>query len=194
MDSYLKNLIEAAVKKGTEKTKKKKKQDVEEVVDYDGSVLGSKIPPDVDVKTITAKKTTDDTVSMARQPNNTGSRINGMVTTRNWGENDMSTTLGFDETMGRDKSYDEAKNYFMNDLGFDEIETEERLKALGYVKKSDEKVRLIEDTYLESIVNQAIENQKQLNPIVLRQLMSLKQTMQANNVTVEDIIPYLNGK
>jgi hypothetical protein len=191
MDSYIKNIIETAVTKA-QKPKKKKKQDVEEVVDYDGSILGSKIPVDYDVKTITAKKTTDDSISMSHQPSTTGAKMGtSSDTTRYWGESDMSATLGYEETMGKDKSYDEAKHYFMQQLGFDEPEAEERLKALGYVKKADDKVRLIED-----IIDDVIQNQgkKEINPIIQRQLLSLRNTMEAHNLTIEDIIPYLNGK
>jgi hypothetical protein len=199
MDSYLQNLIEKTVEKTVKKVEKKKKQDVEEIVDLDGSVLGSKIPLDVNVKNVTAKNTTDATVDMARQPPTTGEKFNGPRTSqRYWGESDMSATLGYDETMGKDLDYDKAKKYFMKDLGFDEAEAEERLEKLGYVKRSNDKVRLIEkNQFLESIIDDAIQNQgqkKRLNPIVLRQLMSLKQTLRANNLTLQDIIPYLNGE
>jgi hypothetical protein len=193
MDSYLQNLIEAGIKKGLKKKKKTKEQDVEEIVDYDGSIMGSKIPLDVNVANTTSQKTTDDVVDATRQLPSV--KNGGDVRIRYWGESDMTATLGYEDTLGKDLSYEEAKKYFMDDLGFDEVEAEERLKALGYVKKAEDKVRLIENpALLEQLVDAAINRtKKEINPIILRQLAALRETLRANNLTIDDIIPYLNA-
>jgi hypothetical protein len=190
MDAFIQNIIEAAVKKPR---KKARPQEMEEVVDEDGNVMDSAIPPDYQVKTVTAKKTTDDTVKMARQRMDYG--VNGSGYRRYWGESDMSATLGYEQTLGKDKSYEEAKAYFMNDLGFEEREAEDRLEALGYEKSKAEKdkVRLVEKQYLSSLVDRAMapKPNPKINPIIRRQLHSLKETLKANGLSLNDVIQYL---
>lgn len=196
MNSYFENIVESALKK---KLKKKKvvEKDLDEVVDEDGAVIASKIPVDVNVKNTTSKSKTDDVVSMSRQPADTG--LTGSPFRRYYGESDMSSQLGYEETLGKDLDYSKAKKYFMDNLKFDEREAEDRLEKLGYVKPKDnpeEKVRLIEEPskYLEEIVDDILQTreQKEINPIIKRQLISLRDTLAANDLTINDVIDYLN--
>lgn len=206
MDKYLESLIETALKR--KKTKEpEKEEEVDEIVDADGTILGSKIPADVNVKTITSKSTTDQVVKQSRQPPDTG--LNGSPMRRYWGETDMSSQLGYEETLGKDLDYSRAKKYFMDDLGFDEKEAEERLEKLGYTKKSDatDKVRLIEEPskHIEEIIDDVLSKrttnrsdiarkyneEREIDPILRRQLVSLKDTLEANNLTINDVIQYL---
>jgi len=144
-------------------------EEIEELVDFDGSILGSKIPMGWENnKTISATKTMDQTVPMGRQ----GSRMSGYGTnfTRYWGESveelgeeDMSPVLGAEETQTMDAGG--TIEYFMDELGMDKEEAVERTEKLGKTKDLDKKgptkssnfQRLVEDEdvmkMLEIILN-----------------------------------------
>ena len=81
---------------------------------------------------------------------------------------------------------------------------------MGYDKNlPDDKVRLVEnpkkfmEEYIESIINKKNEKnndilskegeieEKEINPIVLKQLKSLKNTMDSNGLTSDDILKHL---
>ena len=156
-----------------------KKQDIDEVeidelVDFDGSMLGSKIPMGWENnKTISATKTMDQTVPMGRQ----GARMSGNGTnfTRYWGESveeigeeDMGPVLGSDETQTMDAGG--TIEYFMDELGMEKEEAVERTEKLGKTKDLDKKSsdttkkfqRLVEDDdvmkMLEIILNKKDED------------------------------------
>ena len=117
----------------------------------------------------------------------------------------MSKSLGFNDTMAQDVDYDEAENYFEKDLGIDDKEAEERLNQMGYDKNlPDDKVRLVEnpkkfiEEYIDSLVNKkntdyeiVPKENKEINPIIKKQIKSLKQSIDSNNLTIDDVIKYL---
>ena len=149
-------------------------EEIDELVDFDGSMLGSKIPMGWENNTtISATKTMDQTVPMGRQ----GSRMSGYGTnfTRYWGESveeigeeDMSPVLGADETQTMDAGG--TIEYFMDELGMDKEEAVERTEKLGKTKDLDKKSsdktskfqRLVEDDdvikMLEILLSKKDEN------------------------------------
>jgi hypothetical protein len=187
-------------KKGEEKT------DIEEIIDDKGNVSTLKTP--LFKKNSTDRKTTDQVVKTGAGSMGNHGIFGTHTSLRYWAEADMSKALGYEETMGNDEDYETAKNYFKKELGLDDEEVEDRLKQIGYDKKlGSEKVRLVEnplkliDDFIESVLpkktkeNDIIEKNSdgELNPIVKKQLKSLKDTMNTFNLTINDVSKYLTG-
>jgi tRNA U34 5-carboxymethylaminomethyl modifying enzyme MnmG/GidA len=123
----------------------------------------------------------------------------------------MSKSLGYDDTLGQDANYDDAKDHFEDDLGLTDDEAEERLAKMGYDEKlkNTDKVRLVEnpkkfmEEYIESILakkskdSEIVSNEgdqmeeKEINPIVAKQLKSLKNSLKSHNLSVSDIMKHL---
>jgi hypothetical protein len=147
-------------------------EELEELVDYDGSIVGSKIPLGWEnVKTMSATKTTDATVPMSRQ---SGEQGRGYFFRRYWGESveelgehDMSDVLGYDDTIHMDAG--ETIEYFKKEHGMEEDEAEDRAESMGKTTSLDKKSdsgesfqRLVEDddvlNMLEIILSKKDEN------------------------------------
>jgi hypothetical protein len=121
----------------------------------------------------------------------------------------MSKALGFDDTMAKDADYEDAEDHFKGELGLDEPEAEDRLSQMGYDKKLPaDKVRLVEnpkkfmEEYIESVLSKRAKDneivskdeqteEKEINPIVLKQLKSLKNTMNSHKLSINDIMKHL---
>ena len=116
--------------------------ELEELVDYDGSVVGSKIPLGWENnKTISATKTMDATIPMSRQ---SGEQGRGYFFRRFWGESveelgeeDMSPVLGKEET--EFMSAAETIEYFTKEHGMEEDEAAERAESMGKTLDLDKK-------------------------------------------------------
>ena len=147
-------------------------EELEELVDYDGSIVGSKVPLGWEnVKTMSATKTMDASIPMSRQ---SGEQGRGYFFKRYWGESveelgehDMSEVLGYDDTIFMDA--DETIEYFKKEHDMDETEAEDRAESMGKTKDLDKKgeadenfQRLVEDDdiikMLEVILNKKDEN------------------------------------
>ena len=184
-------------------------QEVDELVDKYGNIERGKMPTDLHTKTVTSNSTSDDVMKTANGMMGTYGVANVQNYRKYWGEADMSKALGYDDTLGQDDDYEEAKRHFQQDLGLDDAETEERLAALGYDKKlPDDKVRLVEnpkkfmEEYIESLLSKKKDNdilsreeeqteEKDINPIILKQIKSLKNSIESNNLSVNDILKHL---
>jgi|TARA_R110002020_G_scaffold411413_2_gene621061 hypothetical protein len=131
-------------------------EEIEELVDYDGSIIGSKVPLGWEnVKTMSATKTMDATVPMGRQSGLNGQYSNALK--RFWGESveeidehDMSDVLGYDDTIYMDAN--ETIEYFKTEHSMEDDEAEERTESMGKTKDLDKKgeeaenfQRLVED-------------------------------------------------
>lgn len=176
-----------------------------EIVDEKGNIQRGNKPTNLASKGVTQDKTTDEVVKNATGQMGDYGRASGSTYRRYWGESDMSKALGFDDTMGQDADIDDAEKHFEKELGMSDDEAEDRLNQMGYDKNlPDDKVRLVEnpkkfiEEYIESLLNQKttvddlVSNEiKEINPIVKRQLKSLKQTMTTNNLTIDDIVKHL---
>jgi hypothetical protein len=186
----------------------KVEKEVDEIVDAHGNIATSKKPTDFDVSGVTDRWTTDKIVKAGTGSMGRMAKVGG-TTIRYWAESDMSKALGFDDTMAKDVDYDDAEEHFKGELGLDEPETEDRLSQMGYDKKlPDDKVRLVEnpkkfmEEYIESILGKKTKyndivskgeqsEEKDINPIVLKQLKSLKNSLNSHNLTVDDILKHL---
>lgn len=182
-----------------------KEKEIEEIVDDLGNIGRTKKPKNFNTKGVTSNSVTDKVVKTGgSQMGNHG--VHGTHTTlRYWAESDMSKSLGFDDTMAVDASYDEAKDHFEDELGLEPEEAKDRLDQMGYDKKlKGDKVRLVEnprkfiEEYIDNILskknqlNDIVSNEtKEINPILLKQIKSLKNSLESNDLSVEDIIKYL---
>ena len=110
-----------------------------------------------------------------------------------------------------DEDIEDAKSHFEDELGLSDEEAKERMAKMGYDEKlPEDKVRLIEtskkfiEEYIESILKKKTKSddlvkndqneidEKKINPILMRQLKSLKSSLKDNDLTVKDILDYLN--
>ena len=114
-------------------------EEIEELVDFDGSIMSSKIPMgSTDNKTVSSKKTTDQVIPSTRQ---SGSAFGaGNYFRRYWGESveefvesDKSSILGFEET--DQLPFDDAVDYYEEDLDMEKDEALERVERERGPKK-----------------------------------------------------------
>jgi hypothetical protein len=178
-------------------------KEVDEIVDNLGNIGRGKKPKNFNTKGITSNSITDKVVRVGAGSMGTHGVHGTHTSLRYWAEADMSKALGFDDTMGVDANYDDAENHFEDELGLDPEETKERLKQMGYDEKlKGDKVRLVEnpkkfiEEYIDSLLNKKsqlndIVTNKEINPILIKQIKSLKNSLESNDLSVEDIIKYL---
>jgi hypothetical protein len=116
------------------KTLSKKKDELDELVDYDGSFLSSKIP--IHNPYLSPKSTMDQEVVATRQTNNPITRGYRVY----WGEGeedtdevinetDFSDAFGYEET--KDKNGPETFKTYVKELGLDKDEAAERTRQQG---------------------------------------------------------------
>ena len=139
-------------------------EEVNELIDFDGSMVSSKIPPGTDGnKTIGARKTTDDKVKATSQAGVwTGGghyfkRYYG-ESVEEIGEHDMSEVLGFEDT--EFKNAEETIKYFETEHDMDEIESTERAESMGKTKNLDDngQQRLTEKEKLKKVSEEKARN------------------------------------
>ena len=126
------------------KSNNKSNGEIDELVNPDGSIIGSNIP--ILNQRNLAKKTMDQTVKMARsnqfpyfrwywnesKENNSDKLLD---------ETDQSETFGSEEKEYA-STYDEADKIFKDELGVeDDVEREERVKRLGFDRNLDKQLR-----------------------------------------------------
>jgi flavodoxin len=144
----------------------------------------------------------------------TGSRSSQRFWTENseYTKNDileiaLGKTLGAKDTILQNDDYEDAEDHFEKELGMDDAEAEDRLGQLGYDKElPDDKVRLVEnpkkfiEEFIESILPKKTKQTefvskndelKDVNPIILKQIKSLKNSLESNELTVKDILKLL---
>ena len=191
--------------------KKPKEKEVDEIVDADGDIKTGDEPGNPNAY-IRSKKTSDEvamsTMGQMGSFGILGGNTSGNKTLKYWAESDMSKALGAKDTiMNPDvDNFDDAKEYFEDELDVPEDEAEDRVEKLGYDEElPDGKIRLIENPkkYIEEYLakkhkNDELVKKSQLertkvpiSPIIKRQLGSIKQTLKDNNLTVADITEYL---
>lgn len=187
-------------------------EEVDEIVDKFGNIATSELNPDFNTKGVTDDWTTDMLVKTAAGGMGTHGVHGTHTSLRYWAENDLSKSLGADETILKDADYDEAYKHFTKDLGLSDEETKERMKAMGYEEKlPDDMVRLVEnplnfmEEYLESIlkkkkekdndiVSKQSEEVKEVNPIIKRQIHSLKNSMKSHGLSIDDLKKHLEDE
>lgn len=196
-----------------EKVKKEEEKiesEVDEIVDEKGNIKRSDIPTSMRKSTIGAKKRTDKVVKASAGAMGIHGVHGTHTSLRYWAESDMSGALGYDDTLGDDVSYDQAYEHFTKKLGLSDEEAKERLKAMGYIPGENELVRLVEnpkkfmEDYIESVLVKKTQDseiiakeeneEENINPLVLKQIESLKKSLQKNNISVDKIVNKLKSE
>jgi hypothetical protein len=190
--------------------KVEKEEEVDEIVDKQGNIARSKKKTDFNTKGITQNSTTDEVVKMGGGSMGVHGVHGTHTSLRYWAESDLSKTLGAKDTILQDIPYEDAKDHMEDDLGLDEPEAEERLNNMGYDKKlPNDKVRLVEnpkkfmEEYIESVLAKKSKDndivskeeeieEKEVNPIILKQIKSLKNTLKSHDLSLNDIMKHLN--
>lgn len=186
--------------------KVEKEEEVEEIVDINGNFATSKKPTDFNTKGTTSNSTTDDVVKTGAGEMGTYGLTGIQNYRRYWGESDMSKALGAEDTIMDDADYDEAKKKFI-ELGVtDPKELEDRLGQMGYDPNlPDDKVRLVEnprkfmEEYIDNLLKQKgkdndvlpkeeEEEEVEINPIVQKQIKSLKNSMKTYGLKPDHIL------
>jgi hypothetical protein len=200
--------------------KVKKEEEVDEIVDKLGNIEKGNKPTNLSTKGITSNKTSDEVAKDSRpQQGNYGTKISNFVrypieeerlTKEQVMEIAMKDALGYQETLGVDADYDEAEQYFEKELELPDEEVKDRMGKMGYDEElPEDMVRLVEnpkkfvEEYIESVLaKRKIDHdivskegeqteEKEINPIVLKQLKSLKSSLESNKLTVNDILKHL---
>jgi len=132
-------------------------EELDELLDFDGSINSSKIPHGSELnKSMSSRKTTDDVVKATSQAGTwTGAghyfkRYYG-ESVEEIGEHDMSEVLGFEDT--EFKNAEDTIEYFEKEHDMEEIEAIERAESMGKTKNLDERgqQRLTEKERLKKI-------------------------------------------
>jgi hypothetical protein len=185
--------------------KVEKEEEVDEIVDAAGNFATSKKPTDLNTKGVSSDSTSDEFALTGAGQSSISPKL-GMGFRRYWGESDMSKALGADDTIMADADYDEAKKKFI-ELGVkDPKELEDRLGQMGYDPNlSDDKVRLVEnpkkfmEEYIDNLLKQKGKDndvlskeeeveEVEINPIVAKQIKSLKNSMKTYGLKPDHIL------
>lgn len=188
---------------------KVEEDEIEEIVDDKGNIKRSDVPLAIKKSTIGSKKRTDKVVKTGAGAMGVHGVHGTHTTLKYWAESDMSGALGYDDTLGEDATYDEAYEHFTKKLGLSDEEAKERLKALGYIPGEKDLVRLVENPkkymndYIESVLVKKTddkdvltkdEDKSELNPLIKKQVDSLKKSLKSNNISIDKIINHLKSE
>lgn len=204
-----------------EKTKPKKSEgELDELIDFDGTMLNSKVPildPHVTAK---GDETMDKTVAMTRitqDPLMRGYRVYyGESVVR---EEDMADAFGFEETKFMDA--EETIDYFMKELGFEEDEAEGRADEMGkdedldnsspykknknFVMKGrltekgkplskEEILKMAEDSLVTKSDEKDLKLKKSISPILSRNIKAIKKLAVMDGISVNELIKMLKNE
>jgi len=207
------------------KTKSQKPEgEIDELIDYDGTMLNSKVPildPHVTAK---GDDTMDKTVAMTRitqDPLMRGYRVyyGEGVEPKFISEEDMEDAFGFEETKFMDA--EETIEYFMDELGFEEDDAEGRAEEMGkdpeldetspykdkknFVMKGrltekgkqlskEEILKMAEDSLLSKSDDRELKVDQEVSPILKRNIKALKKLAVMDGVSTNELIKMLRDE
>lgn len=203
-------------KEKTKKETKGKEEEVTELIDSDGTWLGSSIPILDPASSLQGSTFTDKTVQQARNPRDPLLRgWYGYYGEGKIEEENMKDAFGYHDTLFMD--YDETLEYFQKKLGLDKEEAKERTIQQGKKPKLHKKVpknikkkknfidRLIlkekdideSDEIIEDILlKKDVENvgEKVETDIIKRNVMSLKMMAKKAGISTKQLINMLSSE
>jgi len=195
------------IKKLISKLGKDKKEEIDELIDYDGSILNSKIP--IHDPKMSPTKTMDQTVSSTRQPGNPflrGYRVYyGESVMR---EEDLTGAFGYDVVSG--DTYEDC----VHKMTQMEVENpEERCQAFGKSPKLDEKgqerltekevkelqrkkmIGMLEDLLVKKSSDKDINSKEsKASSVLLKNLKSVKKMADKEGLSTTDLIKLLRNE
>lgn len=180
-----------------EMTKEDPKGEIDELVDYDGTMLSSKIP--ILDPHVTPKKTMDQTVAMSRNVYD----IFRMGYRRHFYEEDMSKAFGYDDTKFMNAK--ETIKFLEKELGLEKDDAEDR--ALEFGKKppldktvdddADQKLYLFEkgDEVAEDVLVKKLKTNgdinkkdKSMSKILKKNVEFLKKQAEKEGFSINELI------
>lgn len=179
-----------------------KEKEVDEIVDSKGNIKRGSKPTNLATKTVGSKSTTDKVAKTSGGSMGTHGVHGTHTSLRYWAESDMSKSLGYDDTLGEDDTFEQAYNHFTKELGLTHDDAMERLESMGYDEKlPEDKVRLVENPkkfmkdYMETVLSKKDfnhdildkEESKEIPQIIKRQVSSLKNSLENNGLSINDI-------
>jgi len=198
--------------------------ELDELIDYDGTMLNSKVPildPHVTAK---GDDTMDKTVAMTRitqDPLMRGYRVYyGESTEPKFiSEEDMADAFGFEETMYMDA--EGTIQHFIDQLGFDERDAKDRAEEMGkdsdldetspyknkknFVMKGrltekgktlskEEILKMAEDSLVLKSDDKDLKMNKEVSPILQRNIKALKKLAVMDGVSTNELIKMLRDE
>ena len=199
---------------------KVEEEEIEEIVDAQGNIQMSKKPANSATKGVTQKKTSDEVVKAAGSQMGNYGTIGVQNYRKYWGEGQevskgklleiaLGDTLGADETILKDKSYDQAYHYFTKELGLPREKALDKMADLGYKEElPDDQIIMVENPkkYIEEYIDELLKKRNQtddlvsneeeieeveINPIVKRQIQSLKNSMKTYGLKPNQVLKNL---
>ena len=202
-------MIDPELPKESDLDEEETEEELDELVDFDGSVLGSKVPLGyMNNKTISQRKTTDAVVPATRQG---GEQGKGYFYKRYWGESveevgehDMSKVLGMDADDDGVLDTDvmtagEVKDRFKDEYDLDDFQ--DRMDKSGVIGKGkSRKKRIFEDEDIMKMMEVILQSKDEPKDITStsddlldRKLEQLKKYMDKQGYTMDDILDKLKG-
>ena len=225
-EKKVKGLVSSAMKTKSKVSKKaldrklkgiKSKKEIDELVDEDGSLLGSRIP--YINKTLSPKKTTDQTVVMARTTNDPVTRGYRVYygeseegTDEVINEVDYSEAFGYEETkdmdyhdtvktlkkMGVDNAVERAKQF--GKLPKEEVEGGELRQRLSEKETLEERQHRLMKKMVEDILTKkpktdsdVIKKDTGVSKILLKNIQSIKKIADKEGITINALIKALKS-
>ena len=188
-------------------SKDKVEGEIEELVDFDGTMLSSKIP--ILDPTLHPRKTMDQTVQAARNVYD----IFRMGYRRYFSETDMSKAFGYDETKFMNAK--ETIKYLEKELGLDSEDAEDRAEEMGKKPKMDKKSEFkdkrnfvnrgvlaekdVDDVKEEIITKKSndreiTEKSKGSSKVISRNIQALKKQAEKEGISINDLIKMLKSE
>ncbi len=198
--------------------------EMDEIIDYDGTMLNSKIPildPNVSAD---GNTTMDKTVAMARitqDPLTRGYRTyyGESIEKREVSEEDMEDAFGYDETKFMDA--DETIDFFMDELGFDEDDAKGRSEEMGKDPKLDDSsefkdkknfvmkgrltekgkvlskedlIKMADDMLVSKSEDKDLKIDRKLSPILVRNIKALKKLALLDGISTSELVKILKNE
>ena len=198
--------------------------EMDEIIDYDGNMLNSKIPildPNVSAD---GNTTMDKTVAMARitqDPLTRGYRTyyGESIEKKEVSEEDMEDAFGYDETKFIDA--DETINFFMDELGFDEDDAKGRSEEMGKDPKLDDSsefkgkknfvmkgrltekgkvlskedlIKMADDMLVSKSEDKDLKIDRKLSPILVRNIKALKKLALLDGISTSELVKILKNE
>lgn len=160
------------------RTNNTSKKELEELIDYDGTMTNSKIP--ILDPHLHPKKTTDQTVAMSRVVQDP--RIRGFRTyfgentkEKNITEEDMADAFGYEETQFMDA--EETIKFLEKELGLEPEDAEGRAKEFGKEPKRDENSEYKDK---KGFVGRPILKEKSVKTFTKEQILKMSEDLLVN--------------
>lgn len=199
---------------------KGKKEEIDELVDFDGTLKSSKLP--IINKLLAPRKTMDQTVVATRQTNTPilrGYRVfYGEAEIK---ESDMSAAFGYEET--KDMDGKETYEYLVKKMGMDTDEAKSRTKELGkdpsgkqkkkadpsikkqkgfidrlnlYEYEREKMIKMVEDIVLnkKKKTEDLSDKDKKASKILLKNLKSIKKMADKEGLSISQLVKLLKNE